>query len=126
MLKPAVKRRGQAFWPIMGFFLIAAFGTLSYAVTPTAVNFLSSTLPNFPPAGVKPETWSLVVGGTLFVVMVMLAGVIVAAAAPKRKAGVDEKALARERMETITYRKATKLRQNAINRKQQQVNAGRS
>lgn len=124
MLKPAVKRRGQAFWPVMGLFLIAAFGTLSYVVTPSAVNFLGNALPNFPPAGVKPDTWSLVVGGTLFVVMVMLASLVVAAAAPKRKKGVDEKALARERMETITYRKAAKVRQNAINREQQRVNAG--
>ncbi len=124
MVKQPAKPRGQAFWPIMGFFLIAAFGTLSYFVTPAAVSFLSNTLPNFPPPGVKPDTWNWVVGGTLFIVMVMLASLVVAAAAPKRKAKVDEKALARERMETITYRKAAKLRQNAINREQQRVNAG--
>jgi hypothetical protein len=126
MLNQATRPRGQAFWPIMGFFLIVSVGTISYFVTPLVVNFLGASLPNFPPQGIKPDSWNLVVGGTLFMVLIMLASVIVAAAAPKRKTNVAEKTLIHERQEMLNYRKAAKMRQNKLNRQQEQINAGRS
>jgi hypothetical protein len=125
MLKNPAKPRGQAFWPIMGFFLILSLGTLSYIATPAVVGFLTTHLPNFPPAGVKPDSWNLIVGGILFMLMIMSASVVVAATASKKKSAVDEKGIIKDRQEMLNYRKAAKLRQNELNRQQHKLNAGR-
>lgn len=112
------KRRIESFWPIIGLMLIASGAAIAFFLGPAVVDWLdkSNIIRGFPPLGVSTVTIDWIFRGIFFVIFVLLASLIVAAAAPKKKTAVNEVKLAKERKSIVNEKKARKMRQQLMNK----------
>lgn len=110
--------KNTAFWPLLGLLLAVSLGIVAYVAAPGTITMLDNALPNFPPAGVDPNTLRLIITAILFVVLILIAGLIVAVSMPKQKDRiiVSEKTLMKERQDMVLEKKARKVRQQQINK----------
>ncbi|MBI5669414.1 MAG: hypothetical protein HZC41_15530 [Chloroflexi bacterium] len=107
----------RAFWPVIGFVLAVSLGVLAWALGPAAYEFLrDNRIINFSISNYPRATWELIITGVLFVVMLMFASLVVAAARPRQKSEVREKDLVKERDRMVREQKAKKILQREINR----------
>lgn len=109
-------KRSQAYWPVIGLVLAGTSGVFAWFLAPEVNKILARSLTSYPPAGVSPENLRLFMAGILFVVFVLLASLVVAASAPRKKSAINEKGLLKERVELVNDKKLRKLRQKQINR----------
>lgn len=108
----------KAFWPLIGFILLVSLLVIAWALGPTGYDFLSrNRIVNFGITNVARSTWELIISGVLFVVLLMFASLLVAAARPRQKTEVREKDIAKEREKMVRQIKARKELQRQINRK---------
>ncbi len=110
------KRKGQSYWPVIGLVLALALGVISWAIAPSAFDWLGTWLKGFPPAGVPRPTLELLITVVLFVVLGLLASLLVALAMPKKLSAVNEKQLAEERAQMIEEKRLRRLRQKQMNK----------
>jgi hypothetical protein len=115
----AAKKRREAFWPVLGFLMLVALTGISYFAGPEIVRWLDSNniIRGFPPPAseVPRSQINLIVSVMTFVVLALFASLIVAATLPKKKAEINEKALAKERAERVQEKKVKKMRQKMLN-----------
>lgn len=107
----------RGFLPVLGFIMIIAFAIIAYALGATGYEFLrDKQLVNFAASNVSREVWEWVVRGVIFVILLMLASLIVAASRPRLKSEVREKALVKERDQMRKDIRAKKELQRRINK----------
>lgn len=114
-------RRGgknRAFWPLIGFILALSLGVLAWALGPVVIDWMDDTniVRGFPSPEVPRTTWNWIATGVMFVVLLMLASLVVAAARPKQSTDVKEKELVKERDQMRREIKARKELQRRINK----------
>jgi uncharacterized membrane protein YhaH (DUF805 family) len=109
----------RAFWPVIGFVLAVSLGVIAYVLGEPVMQWMKTSriVPGFPSPDVPMDTWYWIARGVLFVVMLMFASLIVAAARPKQKSEVRETDLKKEREKMVRQNKARKVLQQQINRK---------
>jgi hypothetical protein len=112
------KSRMQAYWPVIGFILIVSCAVIAFFLGPVIVNWLDkgNVIKGFPPSGVAPATVDWIFRGIIFFILGLLASLLVAAAAPKKKNAVTEVKLAKERTAMVNEKKARKMRQQLMNK----------
>jgi hypothetical protein len=118
MGKKPEKSKLQAFWPVMGALLIVTAAVLAFFIGPAVVNWLDkgNVIKGFPPKGVPIVNIYWILRGIVFVILGLLASMVVAAAAPKKKSAVTEVKLAKERKDMVLDKKARKMRQQLMNK----------
>jgi hypothetical protein len=118
MGKKPDKTRTQSFWPVLGALLILASGVLAFFLGPVVVDWLdkSNVIRGFPPAGVPRVNLYWILRGIVFVILGLLASLLVAASAPKKKSTVTEVKLIKERQAMVNEKKARKMRQQLMNK----------
>ena len=107
------KPRRNAYWPVLGLLLALAAGVLAFLAAPAVNQALDSSLPNYP---TPTPTLNWMVTAVLFIVFVLIGGLVVAVATPKKKAQVTDVMLTKEREKMVHYNKARKVRQREINK----------
>jgi hypothetical protein len=112
------KSKMQAFWPVMGALLIIAAAVMAFFIGPVVVDWLDrgNVIKGFPPKGVPITNIYWILRGIVFVVLGLLASMVVAAAAPKKKSTVTEVKLVKERKDIVHEKKARKMRQQLMNK----------
>jgi type VI protein secretion system component VasK len=109
--------RNKAFWPVMGFVMALSFGVLAYALKGVAYEFLrDNRIVNFSITGTPRATWEWIIAGVVFVILLMLSSLIVAASRPRQKSEVREKDVEKARQQMRRDIKAKKELQRRINR----------
>ncbi|MEO8612167.1 MAG: hypothetical protein ABI690_30005 [Chloroflexota bacterium] len=118
MGKKPQKSKFQAYWPVLGALLIVAAAVMAFFIGPAVVNWLSSThaIKGFPPKGIPIANVYWILRGIVFVILGLLASMVVAAAAPKKKSTVTEVGLTKERKAMVNEKKARKMRQQMMNK----------
>ncbi len=107
----------RAFWPVLGFVLAISFGVLAWALGPAGYEFLrDNRIVNFAASNVSRDVWEWVIRGVIFVILLMLASLIVAAARPRQVTDVREKDLAKERIQLRKDIRSKKELQRRINK----------
>ena len=118
MGKKAPKSKFQAYWPVLGAVLILASAAMAFFIGPAVVDWLNkgNVIKGFPPKGIPINNIYWILRGIVFVILVLLSSMAVAAAAPKKKSAVNEVKLAKERKEMVNDKKARKMRQQLMNK----------
>lgn len=118
MGKKPPKSKMQAFWPVMGALLIIAAAVMAFFIGPVVVDWLDrgNVIKGFPPKGVPITNIYWILRGIVFVVLGLLASMVVAAAAPKKKSTVTEVNLIKERKDMVHEKRARKMRQQVMNK----------
>lgn len=118
MGKKPQKSRTQAFWPVLGVLLMLSAGAIAFFLGPAVVDWLAKnrTITGFPPKDIPSTTIDWIFRGIFFFILGLLASLIVAAAAPKKKIAVNEVKLAKERQLMVNDKKARKMRQQLMNK----------
>ncbi|MBI1280269.1 MAG: hypothetical protein GC179_19240 [Anaerolineaceae bacterium] len=105
--------RGKAFWPVLGFLLALSSAALALVFTnPLIVELKKSVLRGLPNDPKVP----IIVGVILFFLIAMFFSLIVAFAVPRKKSGVTEIQVAKNRKVMVNEKAARKIRQREINR----------
>ena len=113
-----------AFLPVMGLVLVVAFAAIAYALHKPAHEFLQNRIDGFP---TEPEV-GYVIGGAIFLILVLFAGMFYAMFAPKGPKITTEKELLREKEErqreelTRKKRRAELRKQAAKERREREKN----
>lgn len=103
----------NAFLPLFGLVLIIAFGAIAYVLSEPLTTLLRENVDGIP----AEQEVQYVVGGVIFLVMLMLSGMMYAMFAPKPQLRVTEAELKKERMLDAREKKARQLRKQQMNRK---------
>ena len=104
--------RGRAFWPILGFLLALSSAAFAFILTDPVVSALQKSLRNFP----RGATVNIIIGVILFVVIGLIFSLIVAFAVPRKKSGVTEIQMTKDRKAMVNQKMARKIKQREINR----------
>jgi predicted PurR-regulated permease PerM len=104
--------RGKAFWPILGFLLALSSAALAFLFTDPVITALRRSLRNFPSDPKVP----IIVGVILFALFAMIFSLIVAFAVPRKKSGVTEVQMTKDRKVMVNEKMARKIKQREINR----------
>lgn len=118
------KSRLQAFLPLIGLILVIAFAAISFILMEPAHEFLytqffeEQEIRNGTPLedSFSREEIGYVVGVSIFVILVMIAGLLYAAGAPKEKVKVTERELKQEKLRKEAEARAMKRRKQEINK----------
>lgn len=112
----------RAFWPLLGFLMLIALGTISWFIAPAVRDFAFDTfgMGAIAGAGASAQEVQLLFAFITFVILASLAGLIVAFAAPKRSINVREGDLMKERKQFIKEREDRKKRRRDLSRKQRE------
>jgi hypothetical protein len=104
--------RGRAFWPVLGFLLALSSAALAFVFTNPLITQLRHSLRNFPTDPKVP----IIVGVILFAMFAMVFSLIVAIAVPRKKSGVTEIQMTKDRKAMVNQKMARKAKQREINR----------
>jgi predicted PurR-regulated permease PerM len=104
--------RGKSFWPVLGFLLALSSAALAFVFTDPVVSALRKSLRNFPTGA----TVNIIIGVILFVVIGLFFSLIVAFAVPRKKSGVTEVQMTKDRKVMVNEKMARKIKQREINR----------
>jgi hypothetical protein len=107
----------RTFFPVIGLILMIAFGVVAYLMGPILTNAVSDLI-SLPPD--QYETFDWVSRGIVFIILSLITGLIYAAAAPKPKQMVSERALDKERKARIQGELEAKKRKNQVRAKMAQ------
>ncbi len=97
--------------PVMGFILIACAGAISFALSLPATQFVRSKIQGLPEDEIGIQ---VVVGFSIFLVIVTVFAVLYAMLAPKPPKMVSESALDKEKKEREKERRAQKKRNRQV------------
>lgn len=104
--------RGKAFWPVLGFLLALSSAVLAFIFTDPVIAQLQKSLRGFP----RDPKVPIIVGVILFALIAMFFSLIVAFAVPRKKSGVTEIQIAKNRKVMVNEKAARKIKQREINR----------
>ncbi len=104
--------RGKVFWPVLGFLLALSSAALSFVFTDPVIAALRKSLRNFP----NDAKVRIIVGVILFALIAMVFSLIVAIAVPRKKSGVTEIQMTKDRKAMVNAKAARKIRQREVNR----------
>ena len=104
--------RGKAFWPILGFLLALSSAALAFVFTDPVITQLQKSLRGFP----RDPKVPIIVGVVLFFLIAMFFSLIVAFAVPRKKSGVTEIQMTKDRKVMVNEKMARKIKQREINR----------
>ena len=104
--------RGKAFWPVLGLLLALSSAALAFVFTDPVVTALRKSLRGFPTDPKVP----IIVGVILFALIAMIFSLIVAFAVPRKKSGVTEVQMVKDRKVMVKDKVARKIKQREINR----------
>lgn len=110
------QRRRRAWWPLYGLFLSVAMAGIAYSLAPIVGE---ATFNQFRP-GVPQDTWTLIVGGVIFFLLLMVSGMLFAFLAPKPVQSVShitDSEINRERKLRQAEEVARKEREKEMRRK---------
>lgn len=119
------KRSGiNAFLPFLGLILIISFGAIAYILSEPVHQYIytqfieESEIRNATPVedSFDNEKIQYVVGGAIFIILVMIGGALYALGAPKEKIKVTERELKQEKLRREEEVRAMKRRKQAINK----------
>lgn len=107
----------RTFFPVIGLILIIVFAVIAYFIGPILTDAVSGmiTIPND-----QLEIFDWVSRGIVFILLTLIFGLIYAAAAPKPKQMVSERALDKERKDRIQAELEAKKRKNQVRAKMAQ------
>lgn len=106
--------RGKAFWPVLGFLLALSSAVLAFVFTDPVIKSLKgSVLKGLPTNDPKVP---IIIGVILFAIIAMTFSLIVAFAVPRKKSGVTEIQMAKDRKVMVNQKAARKIKQRDINR----------
>ena len=115
-IKVLEKRRKRGLWPIIGLLLAIALGVISYVLAPTVITWLRDRNARFG-LTLDPQVFQLLIAGVIFVILITIFALIVAAATPKKMINVKETDLIKERMQGKMHKQYEQKRQRQLNRK---------
>jgi len=104
--------RGKAFWPILGLLLALSSGAFAFILTDPVVTALRKSLRGFP----SGATVNIIVGVVLFFIIGLFFSLIVAFGVPRKKSGVTEIQMTKDRKVMVNEKAARKIKQREINR----------
>lgn len=110
------QRQRKAWWPIYGLFLMVAMAGIAVPLAPIVGD---ATFNQFRP-GVAKDTWTLMVGGVIFFLLLMVAGMLFAFLSPKPQQSVShitDREIDRQRKILHAEEVARKEREKAMRRK---------
>jgi hypothetical protein len=113
-------RRGL--WPLYGLLMALAVGAISYVLAPELLRFVRSRSQDFNIGNLTEEQVILLFAGVIFLVLMAIATLILAFAAPKKKSQVKDASLVKEKKLMEAERRARKKRQLEIQRKLREQN----
>lgn len=105
----ARRSRRRWAWPVVGFILAVSLGVIAYALAPSVIQLVRSSLRGFDTSGLAPTTLRWIFTAILFVIFLTIAGLIVAVAAPKPRDTVKYGDLVKEREAMVAEKKRKKL-----------------
>lgn len=106
----------RRYWPVLGFFLIVVLGVISYFLAPSVIDWAADNLNGFTGRELPQLTMRIGFAVVIFVVLLSIFGLILAAFAPKRKLDtVKDADLVKSRAEMLKRREEEKRRQRKIN-----------
>ncbi len=111
----AQKKRKRSWWPLIGFLLIVSLLIISYAVAPEVIAWVQRTLPRLNMRSIAPEMQRLIFAGVIFGILLLIAGMIVAVFAPRKRTLVKESDILKERELMLVQRERDKVKQRKIN-----------
>lgn len=111
----AEKKRSRSWWPLIGFLLIVSLLIISYALAPSVIVEVQRGLPRLNMRSIAPEVQRWIFTGVIFGVLLLLAGLIVALFAPRKRTLVKETDLIKEREQMLVQREKDKKHQRAVN-----------
>ncbi len=103
------------FLPILGLLMIVSLGAVAFVLSGPAHDLLIDNIANFP----DDQTTQYMVGGAVFVLLTLVAGMLYAIGAPKpyQKQKITENDLRKERAAKATEDARRKKRKKEMNRK---------
>lgn len=111
--KPKPKKRGM--WPVIGFVLALALGAISWVLAPHVYRFLRARLPQLNTGTLTEEQVTIIVGVFVFVILVVLASLVVAAFAPRKsRHDTRDAALRKEKEAMLRQEKERKVRRRMV------------
>jgi hypothetical protein len=117
ILKDVVyKKQSRAGWAGMGLALGLSMAAFAFVFTPYVTDMIDRAVPRLRLRGSLQDQAQLVVGIVLWLLLITLCGVIVAAFAPKKMLNVKETDLTKERSAMVVQRRFERNRQRKINR----------
>jgi len=105
----------RSWWPLIGFLLIVSIAVISYAVAPDVIGLAHRALPRLNLRGIAPESQRLIFAAITFLILVIVAGMIVAAFAPRRRSLVKETDIIKDRDTMLRERERDKKKQREVN-----------
>jgi type VI protein secretion system component VasK len=103
------RRSIRAFLPVMGLLLIVCFGAIAWVLGPLLYNAFGSNL------GMPADWGPVVLGVTIFVVLLFLSYVLYAMFVPRRAKGISEHDLEKERVAREQMRRAMRKNKRKVN-----------
>ncbi len=117
IIKEKKKRTGLR--PLVGLVLGAACLILGWFAAPSVILWLKDQNASFG-RGMEESTLHLFIAGMIFLVLITIVGLIVAAATPKKAMNVKETDLTKERIQMMQAKEYEKKRQQKLNRQMRQ------
>jgi hypothetical protein len=111
----AEKKRKRSWWPLIGFLLIVSLLVISYALAPDVIREVQRGLPRLNMRSIAPEVQRLIFTGVIFGVLLLIAGLIVAMFAPRKRTLVKETDIIKEREQMLVARVRDKKKQRTVN-----------
>jgi cbb3-type cytochrome oxidase subunit 3 len=109
------KKQSRVAWPLMGFLLAVGLGIIAWYTAPLLREALPQNVQNTL-ARLTDVQEQLALATLIFFILLMIAALIVAIFAPKRRISVNEADMLKERNQMIKTKDRDKRRQRAINR----------
>ncbi|HYO87119.1 MAG TPA: hypothetical protein VER79_00645 [Candidatus Limnocylindrales bacterium] len=109
------KKRKRSWWPLIGFLLIVSLLAISYVIAPDVQREIQRALPRLNTRSIAPDVLRWIFTGVIFGILVLIAGLIVAMFAPRRRTLVKEADILKEREEMLVQRVRDKKHQRSVN-----------
>ena len=113
----AEKKKNRGMWPFYGLLMALSMGGIAYVLGPRLYEYVSRRSPNFSIGTLSEQEVILLFSAAIFLVLMSVAGLVVAIFAPKRQSEVKDRDLARERQQRDAERRARKKRNRELDRK---------
>lgn len=114
-VRQAERKIKRSWWPLIGFLLIASLAIIAYAAAPSVIDFTKSALPRLSLRGIAPETQRLIFAAITFLILVLIAGLVVAVFAPRKRTLIKETDVMKLREEMLKQREKDKKKQREVN-----------
>jgi phage shock protein PspC (stress-responsive transcriptional regulator) len=114
-VRQAERKVKRSWWPLIGFLLIVSLAIIAYAAAPSVIDFTKGAMPRLSLRGIAPEVQRLIFAAITFLLFVLIAGLIVALFAPRKRTLVKETDIAKMRDEMIAMREKDKRKQREVN-----------